>query len=62
MGNKNDASASLKEAIFLLEIRQAEEGRLLKEQLFVVYDKLKPLNLIKSTLEEIASAVEVKKA
>jgi len=59
MQNKS-ASASLKEAISLLEIRQDKEGKLLKDQLFVVYDKLKPINLIKSTFEEIASSFEIK--
>jgi len=59
MQNKS-ASASLKEAISLLEIRQADEGKLLKDQLFVVYDKLKPINLIKGTFEEIASSFEIK--
>jgi hypothetical protein len=59
MQNKS-ASASLKEAISLLEIRQAAEGKLLKDQLFVVYEKLKPINLIKGTFEEIASSFEIK--
>ena len=59
MQNKN-ASASLKEAITLLEIRQAEAGKMLKDQLFVVYEKLKPINLIKDTFEEIASSFEIK--
>ena len=58
MGNKKDASVSLKEAIMLLEIRQAEQGKLLKEHLFLVYDKLKPINLIKNTFDDISSAIE----
>ena len=32
----------------------------MKEQLFIVYDKLKPINLIKSTFEEIGSTLAVK--
>lgn len=55
MRNK-DASASLKEAISLLEIKQAEELRLLKDQFFVAYEKLKPINLVKSTLNELSSS------
>lgn len=61
MKNNKDASALLKEEIAALEIRQAEEGRLLKEHLVVVYDMLKPINLVKNTFNEIASAVENRK-
>jgi hypothetical protein len=59
MKSKN-ASASLKEAILLLENKQSEELELLKDQLFVVYDKLKPINLIKNTFNEIASSLEIR--
>jgi hypothetical protein len=58
---KTDASASLKEAISILEIRQAEEGKLLKEHLILVYEKMKPFNLIKSTFDDIASVMENRK-
>lgn len=61
MENKKDASALLKETISLLEIRQAEEGRLLKEHMVVVHDKLKPINLINNVFEEIASVEESRK-
>lgn len=61
MENKKDASAALKEAISRLEIRQAEEGRLLKEHLIVVYEKLKPFNLIRSAFDDIGSAMENRK-
>jgi hypothetical protein len=40
----------LKKAILLLEIKQANEGALLKEQLLVTYESLKPINLIKKSL------------
>ena len=59
MRNK-DVSDSLKEAISLLEIKQAEEGRLLREQLFVFQDKLKPVQLVKNIFNDIASSLEVK--
>ncbi len=62
MGDKKDASALLKEEIAALEIRQAEEGRLLKEHLVVVYDMLKPINLVKNAFDEIASAVDSRKS
>ena len=59
MRNK-DASDSLKEAIFLLEIKQAEEGKLLREQLFIFQDKLKPVHLVKKIFEDMTSSLEVK--
>ncbi|HBL76710.1 MAG: hypothetical protein A2W90_23630 [Bacteroidetes bacterium GWF2_42_66] len=54
------ASERLKESIRLLEIKQEEEGKILKEQLRITYESLKPVNLIKSSLKEITSSVEVK--
>jgi hypothetical protein len=57
---KKDASDSLKEAIFLLETKQVEEGRLLREQLFVFQDKLKPVHLVKNIFNDITSSLEVK--
>ena len=55
-----NATQSLKESIRLLEIRQAEEGRLFKEQFKLTYESLKPANMIKSTIRDLASSVEVK--
>jgi hypothetical protein len=43
-------------AIFQLEIKQAEEGKLLKEQFYLTYESLKPANLLKSTFLEVASS------
>lgn len=57
---KQSAVDSLKESIRLLEIRQAEEGRLLKEQFRITYESLKPVNLIKSSILELTSSTEVK--
>ena len=57
---KPSAVDSLKESIRLLEIRQAEEGRALKEQFRITFESLKPVNLIKSSLNELTSSVEVK--
>lgn len=62
MKNKTDSSASLKEAILLLELKHAEEKRLLTEHLVIVYEKLKPGNLIKSTFDELTSALENRKS
>jgi hypothetical protein len=43
----------LKNAILLLEIEQAEKGRLLREQFYLTYESLKPVNLLKSTIKEL---------
>lgn len=58
--SKQSAVDSLKESIRLLEIRQAEEGRLLKEQFRITYESLKPVNLIKSSILELTGSTEVK--
>lgn len=57
---KQSASDKLKESIRLLEIRQDEEGKILKEQFKLTYESLKPANLIKSTLKELAGTSESK--
>lgn len=57
---KQNAVDSLKESIRLLEIRQAEEGKILKDQLKITYESLKPVNLIKNSIKELTSSVEIK--
>jgi len=57
---KQNAVLALKESIRLLEIRQDEEGKILKEQFRITYESLKPINLIKSSLSELVSSVEIK--
>jgi hypothetical protein len=54
------ATERLKESIRLLEMKQQEEGKILKEQLRITYESLKPVNLIKSSLKEITSSMEIK--
>ena len=48
--------AGLKNSILLLEAEQSIKGQLLKDQLFLTYESLKPVNLIKQTLKEISSS------
>ena len=50
------STAELKNAIQLLEAEQAVKGQLLKEQFYLTYESLKPVNLLKSTLKDIASS------
>lgn len=47
--------SELNEAILMLEIKQAKEGVLLREQIKETYESLKPVNIIKNTLEELVS-------
>ena len=48
--------AGLKNSILLLEAEQSIKSQLLKDQLFITYESLKPVNLIKHTLKEISSS------
>ena len=48
--------AELKDAIQLLEVDQNIKGRLLKEQLFLTVESLKPVNLLRNTLKEISTS------
>jgi len=48
--------ATLKDSILLLEDEQSIKGQLLKDQLFITYESLKPVNLIRHTLKEISSS------
>ena len=44
--------AGLKNAIKVLEVEQASKGRLLKEELSVVYESLMPVNILRNTLKK----------
>lgn len=57
---KPNATESLKETIRLLEKRQAEEGKEFKKQFKLTYESLKPANIIKSTIRDLAYSVELK--
>jgi len=57
---KQNAISSLKESIRLLEIKQAEEGKILKEQFEVTIESLKPINLLKSTIKEMTNSVDLR--
>ena len=50
----------LRESIRQLEIKQAEEGELLKVQFKATYESLKLVNLVKSSLKELTNSVEIK--
>ncbi len=46
----------LKNAIHLLETEHTLKGQQLKEQLLLTYESLKPVNLIKGALSDVASS------
>jgi hypothetical protein len=46
----------LKNAIQLLEVEQAAKWQLLKDQFHLSYESLKPVNLLRSTVNDIASS------
>ena len=50
----------LRASILLLEIKQANEGELLKAQLKTTYESLRPVNLIKNTLHELVREPDFK--
>ncbi|WP_296622183.1 hypothetical protein [Marivirga sp.] len=57
MKNETDA---LTVTIRELEEKRAKELRLLRAQFHTTYESLKPLNLIKSTFDEVSSSSELK--
>jgi hypothetical protein len=50
----------LRKAILALELRQIEEGKLVAEQFKVTTESLKPLNLLRKVIDEIADPSELK--
>jgi hypothetical protein len=59
MKKKNETDA-LNERIVLLQNKQALELKLLKEQFHLTYESLKPINLFKSTVDEVVSSPDIK--
>jgi hypothetical protein len=50
------SAVALKNAIQLLEADQAVKGQLLKEQFYMTYESLKPVNLVRNTLHDISTS------
>ncbi len=57
---KTTSIEELRASILLLEIKQANEQALLKEELKITAEKLLPINLIKNTLKELTSESDLK--
>jgi len=52
---------TLNETIALLQVKQREELMVLKQQFYVTYESLKPINLLKKTFNEVALSTDLKK-
>jgi hypothetical protein len=50
------STVALKDAIQSMEADQAGKGQLLKEQFYVIYESLRPVNILKYTLQDISSS------
>lgn len=57
---KKSQALELSEAIIELKIKQALQGKLLKDDFHSTYENLKPANLIRSTFKDITSAPNFK--
>jgi hypothetical protein len=57
---KADLETDLRAVILQLENKQAEEGKMLKKQLHLAYESIKPINMIKSTFEAAAQSQDLK--
>ncbi len=55
-----NSTSNLSEAIQELEARQAEEGKMLKEQVNLAYENIKPINLIKNTFKEALASQDLR--
>ncbi len=47
---------SLREEIKALELKQAEESKLVKEQLLIIYENFKPANILKNLVRDFYSS------
>lgn len=56
---KRYTAESLREEIKALEVRQAEEWKLVKEELFANYENLKPANIIKNIVKDFYSTENI---
>lgn len=57
---KINTTAELRAAIYLLEIKQAADAQLLKEQFKTSFESLRPANLIKHALKNIVNEPDLK--
>ncbi|NDP28750.1 MAG: hypothetical protein GZ087_15215 [Flavobacterium sp.] len=59
MKNKNETDA-LNHLIFAQEVKRANDLEQLKNQFHVVYESVKPINLVKNLFHEVTASPEIK--
>jgi len=59
--DKINSIKELREAIVQLEIKQLDDKHLLKEQLMVTYEAVKPINLIKNSVKYLFATTDLKR-
>ena len=57
---KINSDTGLREAIIVLEAKRSGEEKALREHLRLTYESVKPINLIKSTYEEVVASQDLK--
>lgn len=57
---KINSDTSIKDAILELEMRQAHEGKMLKEQFNLAFESIQPINIIRNTFKEAAASDDLK--
>jgi hypothetical protein len=57
---KINSETSLQDAILQLESKWSDEGKMVKEQFYLAFDSIKPINLIKSTFREAVASRDLK--
>ncbi|MFH0894208.1 MAG: hypothetical protein V2A54_07220 [Bacteroidota bacterium] len=57
---KINSETGLRDAILQLERKQADEAKMLNEQLHLAYESIKPINLIKSIFNEAVASRDLK--
>lgn len=57
---KQNASDTLKDMIAVLQAQQALELTIVQDQFHIVYESLKPVNLIKNTIKEVVTLPNLK--
>jgi len=54
--NAITSAEELKDAIRILEVEHSDKGQILKKQLLITFESMKPVNMLMSTLDDVASS------
>jgi hypothetical protein len=56
---ESNSATSVRETILALEAQRARQGAIVREQLHLTYESIKPINLIRNTFKEVAASHEL---